>query len=61
MTKDRYFLTGFCDCVVTVIHEHEVTKAEYVAAERKAGFYNTLGEPAGFGNGVLSGRIEKET
>ncbi len=31
----RYYLT----------EEREVTKEEYVAAERRAGFYNTMGQP----------------
>ena len=43
--------------------ELEVTKAEFVAAERAAGFRNTSGrddEPAtgGFGNGTIRGRVE---
>ncbi len=54
---DRYYLTenGL---------EREVTKKEYVRAERNAGFRNTLGEPlepatAAFGstNPDVSGRI----
>jgi len=31
---DRYYLNGA-----------EVTKAEFVAAERRSGFYNTMGQP----------------
>ena len=38
----------------------EVTKAQFVSAERGAGFHNTLGQPdepatGGFGNGGLGG------
>lgn len=49
----RYFLT----------EEREVTKEEFVAAERKAGFHNTMGQPlepatASFSNGKISGRTE---
>jgi hypothetical protein len=33
--KDRYFLRRW----------KEVTKEEFVAAEREAGFHNTMGEP----------------
>lgn len=41
----------------------EVTKAEWVAAERAAGFINTMGRPdepgtGGFGNGLIRGTIE---
>jgi hypothetical protein len=41
----------------------EVTKAEWVAAERAAGFINTMGRPdepgtGGFGNGYIRGTIE---
>jgi hypothetical protein len=54
-TGDRYYLTenGV---------ERQVDKAEYVKAERRAGFYNTLGRPlepatSSWGNGRESGRI----
>jgi hypothetical protein len=41
--------------------ERQVTKAEYVAAERAAGFYNRIGQPAEtatgrFGADGISGR-----
>lgn len=43
--------------------EVEVTKAEFVRAERNAGFHNTMGRPdepatGGFGNGSIRGRVE---
>lgn len=45
--------------------EREVTKAEFVSAERNAGFRNTMGQPdepatAGFGNSRIGtrGRVE---
>jgi hypothetical protein len=44
----RYYLT----------EEREVTKAEYVSAERRAGFYNTLGQPAEPATASFSGRAE---
>lgn len=58
---ERFFLSGKCSCVNTSIHEHEVSKAEYVQAEREAGFHNTMGQPkepgtASFSNGLISGR-----
>lgn len=42
--------------------EHEVTKEEFVRAERAAGFHNTLGQPdepatAGFGSGGVHGHV----
>ena len=51
---ERYYLT------LGDAPEREVTKAEYVRAERRAGFYNTLGQPdepatASF-SGPVSGR-----
>lgn len=64
----RYFLTQPCSCPGSPV-EHEVSKADYVRAERASGFYNTLGQPdepatAGFSrskDGVrVSGRIENE-
>ncbi len=53
----RYFLS------VCNGPKQEVTKAEWVAAERSAGFYPKGGgstEPAtgGFGNGTINGTIE---
>lgn len=44
--------------------EVEVTKAVWVAAERRAGFINTIGHPeepatAGFSTGRTSGRYER--
>lgn len=41
----------------------EVTKAEFVAGERAAGFHNTMGQPdepatAGFGGHGVSGRVQ---
>lgn len=50
--SDRYFLT----------EEREVTKEEYVGAERHAGFHNTMGRPhepatASFSANGVSGRI----
>lgn len=44
MSKDRYYVNGV-----------EVKKADFVAAERRNGFRNTMGQPtepatAGFGN-----------
>lgn len=52
----RYFVT-------TEHGERQVDKAEYVAAERLAGFRNTMGQPdepatSAFSAGVLSGRVE---
>jgi hypothetical protein len=58
---DRYFLTRDDDS------EIEVSKAEFVRAERQAGFRNTMGQPSepatgGFSNSTkdsrISGRIE---
>lgn len=54
--EPRYFLSAGC-------REREVTKAEFVRAERKAGFRNTMGQPnepatASFSNGTVSGRVE---
>jgi hypothetical protein len=45
--------------------EQEVTEADYVAAERSAGFYNTLGHPElpathAFSSSGLRGRIEEK-
>ena len=42
---------------------HEVTKREWVAAERSAGFINTMGRPdepgtGGFSNGHIRGSLE---
>lgn len=56
MKSSRYFLT----------EEREVTKEEYVRAERKAGFHNTMGQPnepatASFSDGKVSGRMEEGT
>lgn len=55
----RYFLT------VAGGPEREVSMAEFVAAERRAGFRNTMGRPdlpatGGFGNSRegLRGRVE---
>lgn len=54
---ERYFLsTEFSP-------EAEVTKAQFVRAERAAGFRNTMGRPdepatAGFIHGVIRGRVE---
>lgn len=57
----RYFVTEDCTCATPT--EHEVSKAEFVSAERRAGFYNTLGQPDepathSFSNGRISGRQE---
>jgi hypothetical protein len=54
---ERYFLTA------AGMPEYEVSKAEYVKAERRAGFHNTLGfpdEPAtgSFSNVAVCGRME---
>lgn len=43
--------------------EVEVTKEQFVQAERAAGFRNTMGQPlepatAGFHSGVVSGRVD---
>lgn len=43
----------------------EVSKAEFVAAERAAGFHNTMGRPdepatAGFSNGAVRGEVHYE-
>jgi hypothetical protein len=46
--SDRYYLT----------EEREVTKAEYVRAERRAGFFNTLGEPEEPATASFSGTAE---
>lgn len=53
----RYYLT------TPGTPEVEVTKAEYVRAERAAGFHNTLGQPeepatAAFGTAKISGRTD---
>lgn len=53
---DRYYLT----------EEREVTKEEYVRAERAAGFRNTLGQPeepaaASFSGQTASGKISGRT
>ncbi len=51
----RYFLSIFDG------PKQEVTKAQWVAAERSAGFHGGRpGEPStgGFGNGTISGTIE---
>lgn len=42
---------------------HEVTKPEWVAAERAAGFHNTMGRPdepgtGGFSDGHIRGSLE---
>lgn len=39
----RYFVTGDCNCPEPT--EHEVSKADFVRAERRAGFHNTMGYP----------------
>lgn len=58
--SDRYYLTEGDS------PEREVTKAEFISAERRAGFVNTMGEPdepatAGFsgraGDTEVSGRV----
>lgn len=55
--QDRYFLrTGKGS------RWQEVSKEDYVSAERSAGFFNTLGRPydpatAGFHSGNVSGRL----
>ena len=57
MGKKRYFLK--------MAHQDkwdEVTKKQYVQAERAAGFRNTMGQPdepatAGFSNGSINGKI----
>lgn len=57
----RYFVTE------RSADEREVTKEEWVSAERQAGFYNTMGHPeepgtGGFSttqHGGLKGRIER--
>jgi len=61
----RYFVTGDCSCAEPT--EHEVSKADYVHAERKAGFHNTMGQPLepathsfGSSNPPISGRTEDE-
>jgi hypothetical protein len=46
------------------VNDEEVTEAEYVAAERRAGFNNTLGHPekpatGAFSNGAITGRTEQ--
>jgi len=53
---DRYFLASGSE------PEHEVTRDEYVRAERAAGFRNTLGQPAepataAFSSGSSRGRV----
>lgn len=62
----RYFVSQECSCFDSP-QEHEVSKADYVSAERKAGFRNTMNQPnepatASFGStkdGVtISGRVE---
>lgn len=64
--QTRYFVTQPCSCPDSPV-EHEVSKADYVNAERRAGFHNTLGQPnepatGAFGstNPRISGRIENE-
>lgn len=55
--KTRYFLS-------LAGREFEVTRDEWIAAERAAGFRSKFGEgeeaTAGFSNGSVSGRIEHE-
>lgn len=53
--SDRYFLRG------VVGTWHEVDMAEWVRAERAAGFHNTMGRDdlpgtGGFGDGLVTGR-----
>lgn len=53
----RYWLTDGSE------PEREVTMAEWVAAEREAGFHNTMGRPEepatwSWGAGHMSGRVE---
>jgi len=55
--RDRYFLR-----VGSATRWQEVTKEEWVSAERSAGFHNTMGRPdepatAGFSNGSVSGTL----
>jgi hypothetical protein len=57
--RARYFLSisGVEDS------EKEVTKEQFVRAERAAGFRNTMGRPdepatGSFSNGAVSGRVE---
>jgi len=65
----RYFLTRPCTCPDSPV-EHEVSKADYVSAEREVGFYNTLGRPKEPATGsfsstksgvTISGRISNES
>lgn len=57
MIRCRYFLK------LLGLDSVEVTKQEFIRAERSAGFTNKNGEQneiatGGFGNGTISGRVE---
>jgi hypothetical protein len=65
MSEYRYYVTQACSCPDSP-QEHEVSKADYMMAERNAGFRSKFpGEPAtasfSSSNPPISGRTERVT